>query len=231
VSTSHNAANANNNHREVWELLPWYANGTLGLEEANKVEYHLAHCTACQSELTRCEAEYGAVSTRRDDLWTPSREHFAKVLANVEAFEARHEAKSGWFDALASYFPWLKSTPQPARWALAFQGALVVALASVLLLRALAPVETYQTLSKPGEERLAHGPQLRLVFHPDVTERELRTLLADLHASIVQGPSSVGAYTVELASEASDAKLKQTLAKLRADPSVRLAEPVASQAR
>jgi anti-sigma factor RsiW len=231
VSTLRNVTNDDNNHREVWELLPWYANGTLGPEEANKVEYHLAHCTPCQNELTRCEAEYGAVSVRRDDLWAPTREHFAKVLASVDAFEARRAVRPNWLDTLASYFPWLKSTPQPARWALAFQGALVAALAAVLMLRALAPVDTYQTLSRPGEERAAHGPQLRLVFHPDVTERELRTLLGDLHASIVQGPSSVGAYTVELGSGASQAQLKQALAKLRADPSVRLAEPVLSQAR
>ncbi|MFQ5796870.1 MAG: zf-HC2 domain-containing protein [Candidatus Bipolaricaulia bacterium] len=38
-------------HREIVELLPWYANGTLTEQEHERVEAHLAGCEACRNEL------------------------------------------------------------------------------------------------------------------------------------------------------------------------------------
>ena len=54
-------------HQEVWELLPWYANGTLEREEAAEVEAHLASCPACQRELTRCREIATALHMERRD--------------------------------------------------------------------------------------------------------------------------------------------------------------------
>jgi hypothetical protein len=46
----------------------------------------------------------------------------------------------------------------------------------------------------------------------------------------VQGPSSVGAYTVELNTQAQSAQ-RAAVAELRGHPKVRLAEPVADAAK
>jgi Putative zinc-finger len=39
-------------HREVWEFLPWYVNGTLDGHAPQRVAAHLSSCTACQTERT-----------------------------------------------------------------------------------------------------------------------------------------------------------------------------------
>lgn len=41
-------------HQECWELLPWHANGTLGPDEAARVEEHLAACAICREEVRAC---------------------------------------------------------------------------------------------------------------------------------------------------------------------------------
>lgn len=42
-------------HREIAELLPWYANGTLDPEERAHVERHLQRCAECRRELEELE--------------------------------------------------------------------------------------------------------------------------------------------------------------------------------
>ena len=38
-------------HSDVADLLPWYANSTLDLQERARVERHLADCIACKQDL------------------------------------------------------------------------------------------------------------------------------------------------------------------------------------
>ena len=37
--------------KRIFELLPWYVNGSLSTEETRKVEAHLKDCPTCQKEL------------------------------------------------------------------------------------------------------------------------------------------------------------------------------------
>jgi anti-sigma factor RsiW len=215
-------------HQEVWKLLPWYANGTLTREEAAEVEAHLATCPACQVELTRCHEISTAVHVERQDAWSPSPEHFRELLAQVDAVEA-HEASnnSGWARWQPRLASWLKETPRPVRWAMAFQGVLVLVLASALVWQtAPSPPELYETLSSEAEPVLAGRMQVRVIFAEDKTEKELRELLSRIEATIVQGPSPAGVYTVEVPQAGS--ALESVLKELRAHPKVRLAEPVST---
>ena len=41
-------------HQRVWELLPWYVNGTLAQPERERVESHLASCRRCEEEVRTC---------------------------------------------------------------------------------------------------------------------------------------------------------------------------------
>jgi Putative zinc-finger len=212
-------------HDQVWELLPWYVNEGLSPREVNDVEAHLKGCPACQNEIERCQDLKRSVSTSRQDEWTPSAAHFSTLLASVDAFEDRKrksKTPSGW---VTKWFSWLGDTPRPARFALALQGALVVALAMTTLLHSFAPTPAYQTLSNPAERYLVSGQPVRLVFTEDITEREMRTLLLEVQGRIVAGPSSLGVYTIVL--ESADSKVQtnqRVLTQLRAHPKVRLAE-------
>ena len=124
----------------------------------------------------------------------------------------------------------------PTRWVLATQSALVAGLAGVILLQGAPP----ESPSSPGlfETRThvaAQAPalaQLRVAFAEDLTEVELRRLLRELDASIVEGPSALGVYGVALASGATGGEqVEALLAGLRASPAVRFAEPVGAAPR
>ena len=215
----------NQDHDNVWELLPWYVNQGLSLQEVNQVETHIEVCMICQSELARCQELNQSVKTNQQDEWMPSPPHFAKVLEQVDALEARRlksQDTPGW---LAKWLPWLNNTPGPARFTLALQGALVVALATTLLIRGLVPGETYQTLSQPNEHSIGQGQQVRLVFRDDLTEKELRGLLIGVQGRLVAGPTPLGVYTIVLEQTNVNAPtVQQTLNTLRSHPKVRLAE-------
>jgi putative zinc finger protein len=218
-----------NNHTFVWEMLPWYVNDTLSASQTSQVEAHLTYCSACRRELERCRNIQGAIKSRREE-WTPSARHFAEVVAQIERVctpprRSGWQAWHHWYQKVRALFA---GTPGPIRLTLAFQGALVVVLAGALvLLTAAPPPSVYETLSRETDTAAGNGMKLRLVFADDMTEKELRGLLEQIGGNIVQGPSSVGAYTIRLASAApATERVKQILDTCRADPKVRLAEVV-----
>jgi anti-sigma factor RsiW len=214
----------NQDHEYVWELLPWYVNEGLSRKEVNEVEMHLKDCPACQNEVVRCQDLDLSVKSNQQEVWTPSAQHFSKVLANVDVLEHRRmksQDAPNWF---SKWFPWLNDTPRPARFTLALQGALVLALATTLLVRALVPLEAYQTLSNPAERSPVSGQQVRLVFAEDITEKEMRGILLGIQGRLVAGPSSLGVYTIALSPNSNTQLSGQALAQLRANPKVRLAE-------
>ena len=79
----------------------------------------------------------------------------------------------------------------------------------------------YETLSSAPVEAAA-GPRLAIAFAAETPEGELRALLQETGARIVEGPSPRGIYTLALDA---DAPLEDVVARLRAHPGVRLAEP------
>ena len=214
----------NQQHNYIWELLPWYANESLSPQELDEVETHLDGCSLCLAEVARCKNLNQSVKSNQRETWAPSATHFAKILDNVDSFEQRATASkksSGW---LTNWFPWLSATPTPARFALGLQGALVLALATTLLYHGLVPTENYRTLSDPASTQII-GPQIRVVFAEDISEKEMRTLLLNVSSRLVAGPSPLGVYTIVLESGHADpASAQQALAQLRAHPKVRLAE-------
>lgn len=214
-------------HDDVLQLLPWYHNGTLGELECARVEAHLARCPDCSDELARCrdledataaEAEAGAD-------WQPGERNLARVLQRIEADERPPSPGPAARQREARTRGWWTRTPRTARWALAAQAAAIAGLALLLF----APVDPdsarFETLTSSADSTgAAEGSRhLQVVFGEDVTEVELRSLVRGVGASIVAGPSGRGVYELALPQ---DASLALQLASLRADPKVRLAEPV-----
>jgi hypothetical protein len=211
-----------NKHKEVWGLIPWYVNGTLAPDEADAVAAHLHTCATCQREAARCGGVSVAMNASSEREWTASPGHFRQILARVDAQDKRTSDPS-WLAKLRTL---IENTPSPMRWALGAQAALVMLLAAAVLMFAM-PREPamYETLSRASEAPKRSA--LRVVFSEEATEREIRELLLRMNASIVAGPSPTGAYTIALVdTKASPDALRQTLAGVRANPKVRLAEPL-----
>lgn len=217
------------------ETLARFVEGALTGQARETMLAHLNRCASCYhhwmeaAELTRCREIATAVKMERREAWSPSPEHFRELLAQVEAAEAPEAPSRSrwayWRARLAEYWMELLETPRPVRWALAFQSALVLVLATVLAWQTAPSFPPlYETLSSGEQPVPADQAYLRVMFAEDITEKELRALLTSLGATITQGPSKVGVYTVALAGAPKD--LKPALARLRAHPKVRLAEPV-----
>jgi Putative zinc-finger len=128
------------------------------------------------------------------------------------AAEARHAADAA--DAGARFrqrgASLLGGTPRLVRWALAGQLAALILLATAL---AFGPARRqpalYRTLSEPSPQAVsptgtaatsatAAAPQIRVVFVEAATAKQMREVLLSTRGHLVDGPSPLGAYTLEL---------------------------------
>lgn len=217
---------AGNGHAGVWELLPWYANGTLSAEEDRRVEQHVVACPLCHDELERCRRLAESVKSTDEKAWAPSPAHFADAMVQIDRAEARREAVPKEPVSLGTRVrEWLSDTRR-LQWAFAVQGALVLVMAGALFLTIHPTLSPYETLSRPAERVAANRAQLRVLFAEDVTGKELRDMLQGVDAQIVRGPSPTGVYTIELPFASTEQEsTKSALATLRSYSKVQLAEP------
>lgn len=210
-------------HQRVWELLPWYANGTLQPGESRTVEEHAARCDRCREELESCRQLGEAVRKSGQIAPTLHPAQLTRLMARLDDAEGSSLRKR-----LGGL---LAATPKPVRWALAGQLATVLLLAAGWIWNpappppaAPAPAE-FRTLSDP--EPSSTSTRIRVVFAEEATERQIRDTLLAVGGRLADGPSPLGAYTVELR-EGQD-PLPIVLAHLRSRPEVRFAEPVAGE--
>jgi anti-sigma factor RsiW len=216
-------------HDELMKLIPWYVKGKLAADENAALQQHLADCQSCRQEISNCQTLAGSLPQAAES-WKPSAVHFAGILDRVEKFESGQKpelsAKTG---PIASYYQRIlqlfAQTPRPVRWTLAAESLAFAIIAAVLVPGQfhIAEKDKFETLSTVDAPAPA-GQVLRLVFSEDMTAKELSALLNQAKAQIRQGPSAVGAYTVEIASEDE----AQGQAVLRAHPKIKLVLPVAT---
>ena len=217
-------------HRHVAELVPWYVNGTLEGRDRDAVTAHLPGCPACREEVARCQTLAAAVQSAVDAAGAPGPGGLERVLASIELLEAKGARRTGWRGRWRAGVEWVgdlfERTPGPVRWGLAAQAALLVLVVGLTAWPGVwSPRAPYRTLADDGEQRVGQEALIHVVFTEDITERELRTLLRRVEGRIVDGPSAVGLYTVEVRASTPD-RAVPIIEILRGDPKVRLAEPV-----
>ena len=197
-------------HDQARELLPWFSNGTLDEDERRGVADHLRACGACRSEVESLDRVRHVVRERPAD--DDSRVgNLDDILARIDPAGGVHQRK----------------TPL-VRWLLIGQAAAIVILAALLLApdspRVVGDPQPFRTLSAEPETVLSGAQHLRIVFADTTTERQLREILQSVEARIVDGPSPVGAYALRITETQN---LVSVVERLRARPSVHLAEPLA----
>lgn len=226
----------NAGHDFVVELLPWYANGTLNPVEQAQVDQHLPSCSECRQQLTQYrQLDNARIVSSDAQAWRPSPAQFSRILQDIDDLEsAAGKAVSpvrmpGLFGNLSA---WLKATPSPVYWFMTLETVTLAAL--VLLVVAQPPqqpgAQLFQTLSNERPLVTATLPRLSIVFAEDITEREIRALLQKQHGQLVQGPSMLGVYTVQLTTGRAH-ELRQTMTALRGNPKVKLVEAIAGADR
>jgi hypothetical protein len=212
----------------IWELLPWYVNDTLNAPERNRVVNHIAECQLCEEEIGRCRTIAAAIRATDPATWSPSPDRVARMMARIDGKSGAPSRRIGfreWFKKILVVF---QETPFFLRWALAAETAVIVLLIGTIVLQTpVTPSLVYRTLSDPGAGVERGRTHIQVIFADDMTEREIRTLLKDVGAGIVAGPTPIGLYTLAIAAESSetDRLIQETLTVLRAHPKVQLAEP------
>ncbi|MEM7585707.1 MAG: zf-HC2 domain-containing protein [Acidobacteriota bacterium] len=228
-------------HRATWKLLPWYVNGSLEAAEQAAVAQHLSDCEICRQEVTQLEALRQQVRTSQ-----------AAAVARSSAIHSADATERGLQQVLrriedrspSAGRSGIRSSAPALRWALVAQAAAILLLATLLAWPRSTPApQSFRTLSDAPlsdaalpdaalSDAAQSSPTLsksstelyRIVFRDDAVELEIRQLLQALDATLVDGPSAVGAYTLHAAGGRDE-----VLARLRAASWVRLAEPLAAR--
>jgi len=200
-------------HDAVAELLPWFVNGTLDEQEEMLVEEHVHECVQCYSLLQQ--------------------ERRLHSLLGAESQATISSATHG-FERLRSRLVPDADPPRAvpaARWRRAEGFALAAGLAAMVVTvaiwqrsddAALAGAGEFETLSEPAA---AISQTVDIVFTPELLEAEMRALLQERGAVIVNGPTELGRYTIRIDRPAGAPELDFLVEQLRNDPRVRFVGP------
>jgi len=199
-------------HREVFDLIPWRVNGTLGERDRERVDAHVAECEECRRELAseRRLCEEMAAVPAVEYLPAPS---LKRLQASIDALESGSAAR-----------PLLPAPRLALRWKGLAAASLVIGAAAIGLVSA-----QHWGLSgaRPGYHTVttatprAHDEVIRAVFAPSVTLAELQGILAEAQLRIVAGPTEAGVYSLAATSHR---PVSSSLALLRGHAEVRFAE-------
>jgi predicted anti-sigma-YlaC factor YlaD len=217
---------------EAAQLLPWFINGTLSNADAQRVAAHLERCETCRIDA----AGQGHV---QDLLRAPAQVEYSpkaglrKLLTRIDGAEREMPAAR---PAPAASTPGWRAAGNSVRWlaaAVVVQAVALGAIAGVQFLGQPSGDEAapYRTLTSGTlNPARAESASLRVVFVPTTTLAELQELLRANQLVAVAGPSDAGIFTLGLRSAASPEAQAAVLARLRADPRVRFAEPLTPEA-
>ncbi len=217
-------------HVQIITLLPPYVNGTLTDAEYQRVKKHLIRCIACKQEvetLQKLEAAIQHQGIKTD--WQPGPVHLQSIFNKIDAIEqtspqANEKPVSIW-QAIRNGLGVLINAPAALRWMVVSQSALVVILSVVIvILMPNTATINFQTYSSEIAPTKTNNPHVRIVFSETMQLSELSSLLTDVSATLVEGPSPRGVFTIRLDSNHAD--LAKTLGTLRENKYVDFAEVV-----
>jgi hypothetical protein len=181
-------------------LLPWYLNGTLTGRERDEVEIWLGSSEEAQSELllwraVQLDARHRPLADGGMDLgWRRLRGQ----LPAAPVAATRTASRQGW------------------RWAAAASVLAILGLQTALLVRS--PDDAiHRPLSVPATQ--VDSWQLQVRFADDTPLAELNALLLRYDATISEGPSALGLYTLSVP-RGEDAAPDELVTRLRAEPRV-----------
>jgi Putative zinc-finger len=212
-----------NQHRQVWDLIPWVVAGSASAAERLLVQQHVSGCTDCLAELT----------FHRDLLQGMQANDLAQnPVAEAEAAWQQMQSRIERSDAQKTTDTTRQTAASPLhrprrgaatqRWLVAAVLVQAVGLAALAtLLQQRQPLANYQTLSTPVTTHAA----LRLVPAAGLPMGELAALLSTHGLQIVE--SSVDGSVLGLAlGPAAQGDAAALAARLRGRPGVLLVEPV-----
>lgn len=174
-------------HEEIWELIPWYVNGSMPADQSAMVEAHTKTCMICASELAhQREMAQEVGKTELYDVpmarsWEKLR---AEAMADIAARTPTAEPRSKWLGLARGQLAAL------------FGAAAIACVALVLVLQTGMPnSDDFVTLTSAPE---AEGQIIKF----QATGTPAADDLAALGVLAITGPSEAGVYTATVAEDA-----------------------------
>ena len=231
-------------HQKILLLLPWYLNKTLQQDEQRQVESHLRNCMLCSRELVALQKLAAAVK-QSSDLDVAAEASFARLREKLPTAEPdrkkpvlsnspptlvwsqkRAKAAPGLFGNPANRYSRLSRLSGSTVTHFAIAASMLLAMIPLVMQYGRSPATTdYYTLSAAKPESPS-GTKLRIVFSKSLPNAGIDLLLEKIHGQLVEGPNSVGAYTVRLGADKNSQDLTAAVALLRKQQNVLLVEPV-----
>ncbi|WP_347985853.1 hypothetical protein [Methylomonas sp. AM2-LC] len=218
-------------HQHIKLLLPWYINQSLDLQEQQQVEMHLQQCLLCSCELAELQSLAFLIKKSAENQLTPTAS-FADLQAKIQnrkhAQQAAYQTnavKRGKLMRWATGFlnPTLRRSGNAHYWAVA--ASIVVALLPAIYFAWQLPaINTFHTLAS-NEAVLATPNRLHVVFTQSISDTDIDALLLPIHAHRLDGPNSVGMYTLLVDNKDDSQTLDKAVSYLRNQSIVMLAEP------
>lgn len=210
---------------EAGRLLPWFVNGTLSSADASRVAAHLERCETCRLDAAEQGRVFELLQAPEQLEYSPQA-GLRRLLGRIDESELEAQAARSAPHSMGAAW---RSSGNAVRWlaaAVVIQGVALSTIAGVQFLRPSTEAGAYRTLTSVRVD----AASLRVAFVPTVTLAELQDLLRANQLVAVAGPSEAGIFTLALEPSVSGQDVQAAvLARLRADPRVRFAEPLASE--
>jgi len=186
------------------ELLPWYANGTIGAEDRAWVDAYLAQHPEARSELEWYHSLQAKVQENAPAV--PATIGLARTMRLIQGDRPTIAERIG---AFFGNFGMRPSYALAALAVVAVQGGVIVSLLGDVRdndaeIRALHAV------------RVEEGPMLKISFAPDAKETDIRMLVVQVQGELAGGPGQLGDYYLRVPAGSEAA----ALAKAKAAPIV-----------
>ena len=205
-------------HEQISELLPWYVSGTLSKAELHDVKTHLPDCGECRREVEQLRLLQKAEIDLSGETPELPQDLLAQALDQIEEYErerggAREERAGAWERLVTAWAGLWTPTPVLVRAMVAVQFLLLVGVTAFYL--AGIGGDEMGTAGGPGGATV--GAQITVRFDASASEETIRGTLRQVEARIVDGPSALGLYVVQLpATLIEDAEINRVIEALRA---------------
>lgn len=197
-------------HDKAQELLPWLGARTPDSAEFAAVRAHVNQCAQCQADLAWQDRLRSAAP--HADAGFDADRAFARLLPRLGPQPRPVTVLERWRRNAAANSNWL-------RWTAVAQLAVIAGLA-LMLARPAAVTGDYRALGAAPSP----GGDIVLMFRPGTTEAEMRRILHAGGARVIDGPTTAGAWVLAVPAGQS----ASALARMRAEPAVTLAQPMAA---
>jgi anti-sigma factor RsiW len=204
--------------REIEELLPWHAAGTLSRRDAQRVEEALARDPELARRYALVRDELGETIHLNESLGAPSARAMEKLFAGIDAEPVRRQAAPLNFSTrIAEFFASL--SPRTLAWSAGAAAVAILLQAGLLAGIMLNETKTsgYQTASAPTTDP-GVGAFTLIRFAPQASSDDITRFLEANKLSIAAGPMAGGLYKVRVAvTGIPKAELARIVKKLQED--------------